>query len=205
VALAPPKSPGVGGFDAVVAQRAYDATRGFLALTLGEPGTLTGAGDAALLEALSVPDPALSVAPALRGATRKGLGIRPRFPRAVVLGTPPAEVVRSSYRAEEVRGAGGEAAIRITWDGALRYRVVSAGTPHEVAYALSVAYVFGLVANEPGGIRLVQVVPGTMHAAPVVGACLAKGFLVPASGTPSAQDFGAGPWPAPDTRTPCPA
>ena len=204
VALEPPRTPGVGSFDAAIAQRAYEATRGLLALTLAEPASLTGAGDAALLEALAVPDPALSVAPILRTPTQKGLSVRPRFPRTVSLGTPPAEVVRSSYRADEVRGAGGEQAIRISWDGSVRYRLTVAGALHEVAYALSVGYVFALVPNEPGGIRLAQVVPGTAHAAPVIGGCLAKGLLVPAPGTPTATDFEPGPWQTPDTRTACP-
>jgi hypothetical protein len=204
VALAPPTSPGVGSFDAVIAQRAYDAAHGLLALSLAEPATLTGAGTAALLDDVAVPNPVLSVVHLLRPPTRRGLDIRPLFARTVTLAAHPVEIVRSSYSADEVQGPAGEQGIRISWDGAVRYRVLVAGAPHQVAYALQVAYVFEALSNEPGGLRLVQVVPGRSHATPVVTSCLAKGVLLPGTGTPTSSDFGPGPW-LPDVAGPaCP-
>jgi hypothetical protein len=204
VALDPPTSPGVGSFDAVIAQRAYDAAHGLLALSLAEPATLTGTGTAALLDDLAVPNPSLNVVRFLRPPTRRGLDLRPLFARTVTLATHPVEVVRSSYGADEVQGAAGEQGIRISWDGAVRYRVLVAGVPHQVAYALQVSYVFEPLPNEPGGLRLVQAVPGSSHAAPVVTSCLAKGVLLPAEGTPTSSDFGPGPWLPEATGPACP-
>ncbi|HUR14191.1 MAG TPA: hypothetical protein VM097_06825 [Mycobacteriales bacterium] len=197
-ALAPPRSPGVGDFPVITSQRAYEAARGLLALSLAEPGTLNGSATASLLEGLAVPDPAFSVAPYLRTPTRRGLDIRPLFARTVTLADDFVEVVRSSYSADAVQGAGGEQGIRVTWDGAVRYRVTVAGVAREVAYVLHVAYVFESLPNEPGGLRLVQVLPGTSHAAPVVASCYAKGSILPAAGSPTSSDFAPGPWlPAP--------
>jgi hypothetical protein len=204
VALDPPTSPGVGSIDPVVAQRAHDATQGLLALTLAEPGSITGSDPATLVEGLAVPDASLGVADLLQPPTRRGLDVRPLFARGVTLDAHPVEVVRSSYSAEEVRGLAGEQAVRITWDGAVRYRVLLAGVPRQVAYALHVSYVFALIPEEPGGIRLAQVVPGSSHAAPVVSSCLAKGVLLPSEGQPSSSDFGPGPWPAPPAGQACP-
>lgn len=196
--LAPPHSPGVGSFDEATSQRAYEATHGLLALTLLDPGTITGTGTATLLQELAVPNPDLSVEAYLRPPTARGLAIRPLFARTVKPAASPADVVRSSYSADEVQGLGGEQGIRVTWDGALRYHVTVAGLAHEIAYVLHVSYVFAPIPNEPGGLRLVQVVPGTSHAAPVVTSCLDKGLLLPGPGAPSTSDFGPGPWlPAP--------
>jgi hypothetical protein len=198
VQLAPPHSPGVGDFDQATSQRAYEAAHGLLALTLLDPETLQGKNTSTLLDELAVPNPDLSVAAYLRTPTRRGLDVRPLFARTVTPAQPPVDVVRSSYAADEVQGIGGEQGIRITWDGALRYHVTVAGAPHDVAYVLHVAYVFGPIANEPGGLQLVQVIPGTSHAAPVVTSCLDKGVLLPGPGSPSASDLGPGPWvPAP--------
>jgi hypothetical protein len=203
--LAPPHSPGIGSFSPAVSQRAYEATRGLLALTLLDRGTLTGTGTATLLEGLAVPNPDLSVAPYLRTPTRRGLDVRPLFARTVTLRQPLADVVRSSYTAVVVPGVAGEQGIRITWDGALRYRVSVGGAPVEVAYVLHVAYVFAPVPNEPGGLQLVQVVPGSSHVAPVVASCLDKGVILPTSAGPTSSDFGTGPWPPATGRTPvCP-
>lgn len=197
-ALAPPHSPGVGSFDSATSQRAYEATHGLLALTLLEPGTLTGTGTATLLDGLAVPVSELSVDGYLRPPTRRGLDIRPLFARTVTLAPHPVDVVRSSYSADEVQGPAGEQGLRVTWDGALRYHVLVAGVRHDVAYVLHVSYVFGPISNEPGGLQLVQVVPGESHAAPVVASCLAKGVLLPGAGAPASSDFGPGPWlPAP--------
>jgi hypothetical protein len=204
-ALKPPVTPGIGTVDPALAQRAYEKARGLLALSLAEPGTLTGAGTDLLLEQLRVPDATLSVAGLLTPrATTKGLGLRPLFASTVTLGAQPVEVVRSSYRGEEVAGLGGESGVRITWDGAVRYRVVLAGQHREVAYSVSLAYVFGPVPGEPNGLQLVQAVPGTFHAAPVVTSCLAAGVLLPAAGAPTATDYGRGPWPRAAAGPACP-
>jgi hypothetical protein len=193
--LAPPHSPGVGDFDQATSQRAYEAVHGLLALTLLDRDTLEGRNTATLLEELSVPNPDLSVAPYLRTPTRRGLDIRPLLARTVTLREPHVDVVRSSYTADEVQGIAGEQGIRVTWDGALRYRVTVGGANLELAYVLHVSYVFAPVANEPGGLRLVQVLPGSSHAARVVTSCLDKGVLLPTAGGPSSSDFGPGPWP----------
>lgn len=205
-ALAPPTAR-VGALDPIVSQRAFEKARGLLALSLAEAGTLTGttSGTAALLEQLRVPDDDLSVAGLLRPRpTAKALGVRPLFAPTVSLGRDAVEVVRSTYRGEEVRGLGGESGVRVTWDGSVRYRVVVQGRPQEVAYALSVAYVFGPVPDEAIGLQLVQVVPGAFHAAPVVTSCLAKGLLLPGTGTPTPGDYGVGPWPAAEPGPACP-
>jgi hypothetical protein len=203
--LDPPHSPGVGSFDVATAQRADEATHGLLALTLLDPATLTGRNTATLLQELAVPNPALSVDSLLRTPTRRGLDIRPLLARTVTLREPHVEVVRSSYSADEVQGAGGEQGIRITWDGALRYRVTVDGASAELAYALHVAYVFAPLPNEPLGLRLVQVVPGSSHAAPVVDSCLTKGVILPTGGSPTSSDFGPGPWaPATGRVAACP-
>jgi hypothetical protein len=203
--LAPPHTPGVGSFAPATSQRAYEATHGLLALTLLDRGTLTGTGTAALLEGLAVPNPDLSVAPYLQPPTRRGLDIRPLFARTVTLRQPLVEVVRSSYTADEVQGVAGEQGIRITWDGALRYRASVGGADSDVAYVLHVSYVFAPVPNEPGGLRLVQVVPGSSHVAPVVASCLEKGVILPTAAGPTSTDFGPGPWPPATGPTPvCP-
>jgi len=203
-ALTPPTSPGVGSFDASAARRAYLATQGLLATSLLEPGTLTGSGTASLLEQLAVPDEVLSVKDLLVPPTKRGLDIRPLFARTVTLAPNPVEVVRSSYTADEVANPSGQHGIRIGWDGALRYRVLVGGVAHQVAYVLHVSYVFGPVTGEPGGLQLMQVVPGSSHATPVVTSCLAKGVLLPADGVPSSSDFGPGPWLPPAAGPTCP-
>lgn len=193
--LAPPSDTRVGSVDPLLSGRAYEKARGLLALSLAEAGSLTGSGTDALVEQLKVPNDDLSVRALLTPRPRPGaLGFRPLFARTVSLADNPVEIVRSSYRGEEVRGLGGESGVRIHWNGAVRYRVTLDGQDREVAYALSVAYVFGPVPNEVGGLQLVQVVPGTYHAAPVVGSCLAKGVLLPAGGSPTSADYGTGPW-----------
>lgn len=204
-ALAPPSGLTLPGIDPVLVTRALETSRGLLASSLAEPGTLDGTGTATLLESLQVPDPDLSVAGLFRPSpTQKALAIRPLFAPTVQLGSPLVHVVRSTYRAQQVTGLGGESGIRITWDGSVRYRVAVAGAAHEVAYALTLSYVFGPIENEPNGQRLVQVVPGSFHAAPVVTACLAKGVLLPAPGAPTTADFAPGPWPTPTAGPSCP-
>lgn len=204
-ALRPPAVQSIGTVDQALVVRAYEASRGLLALSLGEAGTLTGSDTASLVQSLQVPDEALSVKALLTPRpTRKALGLRPLFARTVTLDERPAEIVRSSYRGEEVRGLGGEVGLRVTWDGAVRYRVLVGGQPREVAYALTVAYVFGPVADEPNGLRLVQVVPGTFHAAPVLASCLAQGVLLPGTGSPTPADYGTGPWAAVPAGPACP-
>ena len=194
-ALAPPADTSIGSLDPILTRRAYEKARGLLALSLGEAGTLTGSGTDVLVEQLQVPDKDLSVTALLTPQPRaKGLGVRPLFAETVALDEQPVEVVRSTYRGEEVRGLGGESGIRISWSGSVRYRVEVDGRAQEVAYALRLAYVFGPVPEEVGGLRLVQVVPGAYHAAPVVRSCLDEGVLLPRSGTPTASDYGPGPW-----------
>lgn len=203
--LAPPHSPGVGDLDQATSQRAYEAVHGLLALTLLDRDTLQGRNTATLLEELSVPNPDLSVAPYLRTPTRRGLDIRPLLARTVTLREPHVDVVRSSYSADEVQGLAGEQGIRVTWDGALRYRVTVGGADLELAYVLHVSYVFAPIPNEPGGLQLVQVVPGSSHVAPVVASCLTKGVILPTAAGPTSSDFGPGPWPPASGRTPvCP-
>jgi hypothetical protein len=203
-ALAPPTSRGVGSFDPVTSTRALDAAHGLLAQSLAEVGTLTGSGTASLLDALHVPDDALGVTPLLSPPTRKGLGIRPLLGKGVALDRNPVQVVRSRYQADEVFGLGGEHALRVTWDGSVRYRVRLADVPHQIAYVLHVAYLFAPVPGEPGGLQLMQVLPGTFHAAPVVASCLDKGVLYPAAGAPTAADLGPGPFPAQRGGPACP-
>jgi len=203
--LAPPADTRVGSVDPLLSSRAFEKARGLLALTLAEAGSLTGSGTDALVTQLQVPNDSLSVTELLTPRpTAEALGFRPLFARTVSLAKNPVEVVRSSYRGEEVRGQGGEAGVRITWNGAVRYRVSVGGKDREVAYALTVAYVFGPVPNEVGGLQLVQVVPGTFHAAPVVGSCLTKGVLLPAAGSPTPADYGTGPWAPADQGPACP-
>lgn len=204
-ALAPPADTRVGNADPLLSARAFEKTRGLLALSLAEPGVLTGSSTGDLVELLRGPDPALSVEDLLvPRPTQKALGLRPLFARTVTLADRPVEVVRSSYRGEQVRGLGGEEGLRISWDGAVRYRVLVGGRPHEVGYALQVSYVFLGLANEPTGLQLVQAVPGTFHAAPVVTSCLAKGVLLPAAGAPTEADLAPSPWPAPAAGPACP-
>ena len=203
--LAPPTSPGVGSYDALVANRAYQAAHGFLALQLLEPATLRGSNKADLVQQLQGAVQDTTVARNLGGApTRRGLDYRPLFAPDVRPQTPLATVVRSSYTADEVRGLGGEQGLRISWSGTVHYHLVVAGTPRVVAFALSVGYVFGRVATEPSGLQLQQVVHGSSHAAPVLASCLVKGLLVPVAGSPSATDDGPGPYPRPAGGPPCP-
>lgn len=203
-ALQPPTSPGVGSFDAVAANHAYSLVHGLLALQLLEPATLTGHNQQELTAQLrgSNEDPAVAAAVGA-GPTARGLDYRPLFP-ATVLATPPAEVVRSSYTADEVQGRGGEQALRISWSGALRYHITGSKTAPSVAYALSIAYVFRAIPNEPGGVELAQVIRGTSHAAPVLASCVAKGVLVPTGGAPTEADFGAGPYSPVPSGARCP-
>ena len=204
--LTPPRSPGVGSYDALVANRAYQAAQGYLALQLLEPATLHGTNKADLVQQLQGAAQDTTIARDLgAGPTRRGLDYRPLFPANVTPQTPVATVVRSSYTADEVRGLGGEQGLRISWSGAVHYHLTVAGSPRVVAYALSVGYVFSRVPTEPSGLQLQQVVHGSSHAAPVLASCLAKGLLVPVAGMPSAVDDGPGPYPRPVGGPACPA
>ncbi len=193
-ALTPPNSPGVGSFDAATARRAHTTVQGLLTMSLAAPGTLDGTETAALVDALAVPDATLSISRHLSPPSRRGLDIRPLFARTVTFAAEPVEVVRSSYSADEVQGTSGERGIRITWDGAVRYRVLVGTTASQVAYVLHVSYIFGPKPPEPAGLQLMQVVPGASHAAPVVVSCLDKGLILPSGGVPTSSDFGPGPW-----------
>jgi hypothetical protein len=179
-ALAPPSSPGVGTFSALVANRAYAATQGFLALQLLERSTVTGGNDAALVDRLqgALQDP--QVAEDLGdGPTRRGLDYRPLFGAGVELGTPLATVQDSQYVAEPVTGLGGEQGMRITWTGRLSYPVTVGSTASEVTYATSVSYIFGPVENDPNGIELQAALKGEATFTGVVEACTRQGVLYP--------------------------
>jgi hypothetical protein len=178
-ALTPPTSPGVGAYDAVLANRAYQASQGLLALQLLEAPTLLGSNDAELATQLqgALKDP--SIPRDLRGATRRGLDYRPRFPKGTTLANPVGSVVSSVYVGEEVQGLGGEHALRIRWSGTVTYPVTFQGRTHTVTYSLTMAYVFSPLPQEPNGLALQQAVPGTGTADGVVTACVAKGLLYP--------------------------
>lgn len=204
-ALTPPTSPGVGSYPALVAGRAYLQSQGLLALQLLEPATLTGKNSASLARSLRGRSEDLSVQRDLGEApTEAGLKYRPLLASSVTVGPQLAEVVRSDWSADEVQGRGGESALRITWNGAVRYHVTVDGQPRELAYALVFSYVYALVANEPNGIVLETVIPGGSHLAPVVGACLSKGVVLPTGDAPTDADFGRGPYPAASTSGTCP-
>lgn len=202
--LAPPVSPGVGSYSNIIANRAYAAAQGLLALQLLEHDTLTGANAKDLVEQLSGATQDVQVAKDLGGApTARGLDYRPLFASSVTVGPAPAEVVRSSWTAAQVQALSGETALRIDWSGAVRYRVTVAGQPQELAYVMTFGYVFTPLANEPGGIRLETVIKGTTHVSQVSQGCVAKGLLLPA-GSPTEADFGAGPYPAYPVPSPGP-
>lgn len=206
--LAPPNSPGVGNYDPVIANRAYATAHGLLAFQLLERDTLIGRNDKALAEQLGGEAQDLTVAKDLSSPpTARGLDYRPRFAPTVTVGAAPAKVERSIWTADEVMGRGGERALRVTWDGAIRYTVAVAGQPVQMAYAMTFSYVFTELPNEPNGLRMVTAIKGRTHIAQVDPRCTTKGLLLP-FGAPSEADFGAGPYtpgPAPTASGPCPA
>lgn len=179
-AIAPPTSPGVGSFDAIVANRAYAATQGFLALELLEQSTVTGANNAGLVEQLQGAVQDAGVKADLGGApTRRGLDYRPLFPKGATIPKPVGTVSSSTYTADEVKGLGGENGIRVSWTGTVIYPVTIAGKTSSVPYTLTMAYVFSRVANDPSGLVMQQVVKGTASFAGVIDACAVKGVLYP--------------------------
>lgn len=181
-AIEPPTSPGVGSFDAGLANRAYAATRGYLALELLEPTSITGADNATLVEQLRGASGDLTVKADLGGApTRRGLDYRPLFPKGASVPKPVGTVSASSYAAEEVKGLAGEQGLRVTWTGTVTYPVTLAGTTSPVTYTTTMAYIFSSVANEPGGLVMQQVAKGTATFTGVIDACTKKGLLYPGS------------------------
>lgn len=178
--IAPPTSPGVGSFPALIANRAYAASQGYLALQLLERATVTGGNNEALVDQLqgALRDPAITRD--LGGApTRRGLDYRPLFGTGVTLGTPLASVQDSQYVAEPVTGLGGEQGIRITWSGRLTYPVTVGTTTSDITYATRVSYVFGPVENDPNGIELQAALTGEATFGGVVTACAERGVLYP--------------------------
>lgn len=179
-ALAPPTSPGVGSFGAVLANRAYAATRGYLALELLETSSITGANNAALVEQLQGATGDLTVKADLGGApTRRGLDYRPLFPRTASLPQPVGTVSASTYTADEVRGLAGEQGLRVTWTGTVTYPVTVAGATSPVAYTTTMSYIYSTVPQDPAGLVLQQVVKGTASFTGVIDACTGKGLLYP--------------------------
>ena len=163
----PPTSPGVGSFDAVLANHAYAATQGFLALELLEQSTVTGANNATLVEQLQGAVQDATVKADLGGApTRRGLDYRPLFPKGATVPKPVGTVSASTYTADEVKGLGGENGIRVSWTGTVIYPVTVAGKTSSVPYTLTMAYVFSRVANDPSGLVLQQ---GVQRPAPLTG------------------------------------
>jgi hypothetical protein len=195
-AVTPPDSPGIGSFDPGTSNHAYLIAQGLLAEALFERSSLLGTEDAQLASDLAGTAKSPSVLAALKGATAAGLRFRPRFTKGVTVPASFAQVVRSDWGGEPVSTPDGGTAMRITWDGAIRYSVVYRGTPVKVAYTLSTSWVFTPKTVEINGVDLVTAVPGTFHAAPQVDACTAKGVLVPAGPAPTDADFGTGPYPA---------
>lgn len=177
--IAPPTSPGVGSFPPILANRAYAAARGYLALQLLEPATLTGANEQELVSQLQGATQDVTVARDLGTPKRAGLDIRPLLPRAATVPKPVGQVTASSYVGEEVRGLGGETGLRITWTGSVVYPVTLGGTTTDVTYSLSVGYVFSGTPNDPAGLVMQQMVRGKSSATGVVTACLDKGVLYP--------------------------
>jgi hypothetical protein len=181
-AIAPPTSPGVGSFDAILANHAYAATQGFLALELLEQSSVTGSNSDALVEQLQGAVQDSTVKADLGGSpTRRGLDYRPLFPKGATVPKPVGTVSSSTYTADEVKGLGGENGIRVTWTGTVIYPVTVAGKTSSVPYTLTMSYVFSRVANDPSGLVMQQVVKGTSSFTGVIDACAAKGVLYPGS------------------------
>jgi hypothetical protein len=179
-ALNPPTSPGVGSYNAVLANRAYAAAHGFLALQLLEKPTLVGNNGAELVSQLQGATQDTAIARDLGGApTRRGLDYRPLFAKGTTLSDPVATVTSSTYTADEVQGLGGEQGLRVSWTGTLVYPVTFQGKAQQVTYTLTVGYVFSPVAEDPSGLVMQQTVHGTGTAQGVSTACLAKGVLYP--------------------------
>lgn len=177
--IAPPTSPGVGSFSPLLANRAYAATQGFLALQLLEQPTLTGDNEPELVSQLSGQTQDVTVARDLGKPTRAGLDLRPRLPEGATVPKPVGRVTASSYVGEEVRGQAGEVGLRVTWTGTVVYPVTFQGRTSEVTYSLKVGYVFSGTPNDPNGLVMQQLVRGSAEATGVVTACLDKGVLYP--------------------------
>lgn len=181
-AIAPPTSPGVGSFGPVLANHAYAATQGFIALELLEQSSVLGTNNAALVEQLQGGVQDLTVKTDLGGApTRRGLDYRPLFPKGASIPKPVGAVSASSYTADEVQGLGGETGIRVTWTGTVVYPVTLHGATTQVTYTTTMGYVFSRVAQDPAGLTMQQVIKGTASFAGVIDACAAKGLLYPGS------------------------
>ena len=177
--LAPPTSPGIGSFTALLANRAYAATQGYLALELLEPATLTGDNEQELVDQLQGATQDVTVARDLGAPKRAGLDIRPRLPKGATVPKPVGRVTASSYVGDEVRGLAGEDGVRITWTGTVVYPVTLAGRTSDVTYSLTVGFVFSTTPNDPSGLVMQQMVRGKGSATGVVTACLDKGVLYP--------------------------
>jgi hypothetical protein len=205
-ALAPPQSPGIGDFAPGVVNHAYVVAQGLLAEAVLEEQTLLGTNSTQLGIDLSGAAKSASIVSALSDPAKpEGLRLRPRFGKGVTLAKPAADVVRSSWGGAPVGTPDGGAAMRITWDGSLRYHVVYGGKPVDVAFALKASWVFLPKDNEVNGVELVTAVPGEFHAAPQLASCTAKGLLVPVGAAATDDDFGSGPYPTPAAGQPCPA
>lgn len=197
-AIAPPNVRAVGSYPEIVVNRALQKAQGLLAHQLFEGSSLTGTDKAGLVAALTGTAEDLNIAKDLGATpTARGLTYRPLFAPGVAVTASAATVERSTWTADAVQGRGGEQGLRVTWAGSVRYAATVGGKAHDVAYALTVGYIFAALPTEPNGISFVAVVRGTSHAAPVLASCLEKGLLLPVAGTPTAADFGAGPWSTP--------
>ena len=179
-AIEPPSSPGVGAFSGILANRAYAATRGYLALELLEAASITGANNAALVEQLQGATGDLTIKADLGGApTRRGLDYRPLFPRGASVPKPVGTVSASTYTADEVRGLAGEQGLRVTWTGTVTYPVTLGGKTSPVAYTTTMSYIFSTIPNDPGGLVMQQVVKGKASFTGVIDSCVTKGLLYP--------------------------
>ena len=179
-AIAPPTSPGVGSFPALLANRAYQATRGFLALQLLEEPTVTGRNEKELVSQLQGATQDVTISRDLPGTpTRAGLDLRPLFPQGATVPKPVGTVTASSYVGDEVRGQAGEVGLRITWTGTVVYPVTLKGTTSDVTYDFSVGFVFSGTPQDPAGLVMQQLVRGKATAKGVITACLDKGVLYP--------------------------
>ncbi len=179
-AIEPPTSPGVGRYDSILANRAYAATRGYVALELLEASSITGANNGALVEELqgAVADPMVKAD--LGGApTRRGLDYRPLFPRGATVPKPVGTVSASTYTADEVKGLGGEQGLRVTWTGTVTYPVTLGGKTSPVGYTTTMSYIFSTLPNDPTGLVMQQVAKGTASFTGVIDACATKGLLYP--------------------------
>ncbi len=182
--ITPPNSPGVGPFDPVLANRAYAATQGLLALQLLEKPSVLGDNTALLVDELSGASKDPAIVRDLGGpATRNGLDYRPLFPKGTTVGAPLAAVTGSTYIGEAVTGQAGELGLRIRWTGTLTYAVTFEGKAHRVVYTPTLTYIFSRVAEDQAGLVMQQTLRTAATVEGVITACLAKGLLYPGAPT----------------------